>query len=79
LFQFLIKFLTFKIEGLYKKAHAEIRKDPEAKPKAKKTLPEGQKQKRWNRARLTRVQRKDRIKQKKESFLKKLQAVAEDA
>lgn len=67
------------IEGLYKKAHAEIKKDPEAKPKPKKTKAEGQKQKRWNRARLTRLQRKDRVKQKKESFLKKLQAVANDA
>jgi large subunit ribosomal protein L5e len=67
------------LEGVYKKAHAEIRKDPEAKPKPKKTLKEGEKQKRWNKARLSRVQRKDKIKQKKASFLKKLQAVAEDA
>jgi len=67
------------VEAMYKKAHAEIRKDPEAKLKPKKTLPAGQKQKRWNRARLTRVQRKDRVKQKKASFLKKLQAVADDA
>ena len=29
---------------MYKKAHAEIRKDPEHKPKAKKTKPEGQSQ-----------------------------------
>lgn len=63
---------------MYKKAHAEIRKDPEAKPKPKKTTPEGQKHKRWNRARLTKLQRKDRVKQKKESFLKKLQAVADE-
>lgn len=63
---------------MYKKAHAEIRKDPEAKPKPKKKLPEGQKHKRWNRARLSRVQRRDRVKQKKESFLKKLQAVADE-
>lgn len=64
------------VESTYKKAHAEIRKDPEAKPKTKKTTPEGQKHKRWNRAKLTKLQRKDRVKQKKESFLKKLQAVA---
>jgi large subunit ribosomal protein L5e len=43
------------IESVYKKAHAEIRKDPEAKPKAKKALPAGHKQKRWTRARLTRL------------------------
>ena len=62
------------VESMYKKAHAEIRKDPEHKPKAKKTRPEGQKQKRWTRAKLSRSQRKDRVKQKKASFLKKLQA-----
>lgn len=62
------------VEAMYKKAHAEIRKDPEHKPKAKKTKPEGQKQKRWNRVKLSRSQRKDRVKQKKASFLKKLQA-----
>jgi large subunit ribosomal protein L5e len=62
------------VEAMYKKAHAEIRKDPEAKPKAKKTKPEGQKQKRWNRAKLSKSQRKDRVKQKKASFLKKLQS-----
>jgi large subunit ribosomal protein L5e len=64
------------IEGIYKKAHAEIRKDPEAKP-AKKDKPAGFKQKRWNRARLNREQRVDRVKQKKASFLKKLQATAD--
>lgn len=62
------------VEAMYKKAHAEIRKDPEAKSGLKKK-PEGFKQKRWNRAPLTRSQRKDRVKQKKASFLVKLQAV----
>jgi len=64
------------VEAMYKKAHAEIRKDPEAKKK-QRTKPE--KQKRWNKARLSKSQRKDRVKQKKESFLKKLQAIAQDA
>lgn len=64
------------IEALYKKAHAEIRKDPEAKSTLKKK-PDGFKQKRWNRAPLTRTQRKDRVKQKKASFLAKLQAASE--
>ncbi len=60
---------------MYKKAHAEIRKDPEAKSKLKKK-PEGYKQKRWTRAAMTRLQRKDRVKQKKASFLSKLQAAS---
>jgi large subunit ribosomal protein L5e len=59
---------------MYKKAHLEIKKDPEHKPRAKATRPEGHKQKRWTRSKLSRSQRKDRVKQKKESFLKKLQA-----
>jgi len=61
------------IEAMYKKAHAEIRKDPEAKSAAK-PKPEGYKQKRWTRKRLTKSQRDDRVRQKKESFLKKIQA-----
>lgn len=61
------------LESMYKKAHAEIRKDPEHKPSGKKR-PEGQKQKRWNRKALTLSQRRDRVRQKKESFLAKLQA-----
>lgn len=64
------------IEGIYKKAHAEIKKSPEAKSTLK-AKPAGYKQKRWTRAKLTQAQRLDRVKQKKASFLKKLQAVAE--
>lgn len=66
------------IEALYKKAHAEIRKSPEAQQKPKKTVPAGQKQKRWNRAPLNRAQRQDRVKQKKESFLKKVAALGDN-
>jgi len=65
------------VEALYKKAHAEIRKDPEVQPRPKKTLPAGHKQKRWTKAPLNRAQRKDRVKQKKESFLKKVAALNE--
>jgi len=65
------------VEAMFKKAHAEIKKDPDAK-KVEKKKPEGFKQKRWNKAPLNREQRADRVKQKKESFLKKLQAVSED-
>jgi large subunit ribosomal protein L5e len=65
------------IEAMYKKAHAAIKNDPEAK-KSEKKKPEGYKQKRWTRARLTRGARNDRVKQKKASFLQKLQAVSAD-
>jgi len=66
------------VEAMYKKAHAEIKKDPEAK-KVEKKKPADYKQKRWTKAALTREQRVDRVKQKKASFLKKLQAVAANA
>ena len=64
------------IEAMYKKAHAEIKKDPAAKPNPKKG--KQYPKKRWNKAPLNRAQRKDKVKQKKESFIKKLQAVAAD-
>jgi len=65
------------VEAMYKKAHAEIKKDPDAKPTLKKR-PEGYKQKRWTRAPLTKSQRDDRVRQKKASFLAKLQAASGD-
>ena len=54
---------------MYKKCHEAIRKDPShiAKPKR-----EG-KVKRWNRAKMSFAQRRDRVKQKKASYLKKLE------
>jgi large subunit ribosomal protein L5e len=58
------------LEAMYKKGHAAIRADPEAKPKAKKAV----KVKRWNRAKMSKAQREDRVKQKKAAFMKKLQA-----
>lgn len=64
------------IEAMYKKAHAKIREDPEHKSSGKKK-PENYKQKRWTRAKFNEAQRVDRVKQKKASFLKKLQAAAE--
>jgi len=60
-----------KVEEMYKKAHEAIRADPEAKPTATKT-PAGV-QKRWNRKKLSTVQRLARVAQKKESFLKKME------
>lgn len=54
------------IEAMYKKAHAAIRSEPASKSKSEKEVPK----KRWNRKKMTPAQRKDRIKQKKASFLK---------
>ncbi|KAL3872136.1 hypothetical protein ACJMK2_040087 [Sinanodonta woodiana] len=58
-----------KVEEMYKKAHNAIRADPVMKNKPKREV----KVKRWNRARLSLEQRKDRIKQKKAAYLKKLE------
>lgn len=63
------------IETNYKKAHEAIRADPSHKKKEEKKDPG--KQKRWNKRKLTLSERKNRIKQKKASFVKKLQAQAE--
>jgi len=57
------------VEEMYKKCHAAIRENPEHPTAAKKEV----KTKRWNRKKLSLAQRKDRVKQKKETFLKKLQ------
>lgn len=58
------------IEAIYKKAHAAIRADP-TKPEAKKKDLK-KPIKRWNRAKMTRLERKNRVTQKKEAYLKKL-------
>jgi len=57
-----------KVEGIYKKAHAAIRKDPEHK---KSTKPAPKEHKRFRREALCNSQRKDRVRQKKEAFLAK--------
>ncbi|CAH2293266.1 60S ribosomal L5 isoform X1 [Pelobates cultripes] len=64
----------YNVEDLYKKAHAAIRENPvhEKKP------PREVKKKRWNRAKLSVEQRKDRIAQKKASFLRAQEKVAAD-
>lgn len=59
------------IEGMYKKTHAAIRGDPAAKKGPAKK--EG-KVKRWNRSKMSKAQRMDRVKQKKNSFLRKKNA-----
>ncbi|KAF3858774.1 hypothetical protein F7725_011981 [Dissostichus mawsoni] len=50
------------VEEMYKKAHAGIRANPKPLKDVKK--------KRWNRAKLSLAQRKDRVAQKKASFLR---------
>ncbi|KAJ8876165.1 hypothetical protein PR048_024074 [Dryococelus australis] len=60
------------IEELYKKAHADIRADPAHVPKTKdlsKIV-----KKRWNRAKFTLSERKNRVAQKKASWKKKIEA-----
>jgi len=59
------------LEQVYKKAHAAIRANPDHVAKAKK---EGIVKKRWNRAKTTNKERKNRIKQKKEYQRKKGEA-----
>jgi len=54
------------IEELYKKCHGAIRADPKAKDKVQKEV----KTKRWNRSKMSLAQKMDRVKQKKEAFLK---------
>merc|ERR1711992_240621 len=58
------------IEEMYTKAHAAIRADPTPKAKAEKTV----EKKRWNRARISAAQRKNRVAQVKASFLRAQQA-----
>lgn len=65
-----------QIEGMYKAVHQAIRTDP-ARIKKKKEAPSIVK--RWNRAKLSLSERKNRIAQKKESWKKKLEAGEVDA
>ncbi|KAJ8957598.1 hypothetical protein NQ314_006524 [Rhamnusium bicolor] len=60
-----------QIETLYKNAHASIRANPELEKKPERAPPAVNK--RWNRRKLTLAERKDRVAQKKKSFLAKLQ------
>jgi len=57
------------MESLYKNAHASIRADPTLKGPAKEKKPV---KKRWTRAKLTLAERKNRIAQKKATYLKKM-------
>ncbi|NUM87496.1 hypothetical protein, partial [Escherichia coli] len=62
------------MEEIYKKAHSDIRSNPVPEKKPQKEV----KVKRWNRAKLSRSQREDRVAQKKASFLRAQQAEAAD-
>ena len=55
---------------MYENCHKNIRADPSAK----KSKPFTGKTKRWNRARMSKAQRDDRVKQKKASYLRALKA-----
>merc|ERR1712156_27381 len=57
------------VEAMYTNGHTAIRADPAAKEKSQKEV----KTKRWNRAKMSKAQREDRVKQRKTAFLKKLQ------
>jgi len=65
-----------KMESMYKKAHAAIRKDPAHK---KSDKPAPKEHKRFNRAPLSNSQRKDRIRQKKAAFMAKQAAAGGEA
>jgi len=58
------------LEDMYKKCHAAIREDPSPKQTEKKEV---KTKKRWNRKKLSQAQRKDRVKQKKASFLRAME------
>lgn len=58
------------VEDMYKKAHAAIRENPVKQPK-KEAPKDAKKPKRFNRKKLSLAQHKDRVKQKKATYLKK--------
>ncbi|XP_006831113.1 PREDICTED: 60S ribosomal protein L5 [Chrysochloris asiatica] len=61
------------MEEMYKKAHTAIRENPVYEKKPKKDV----KKKRWNRPKMSLAQKKDRVAQKKASFLRAQERVAE--
>jgi len=68
------------IEDLYTEAHAKIRENPAAPPKTRDPLTEEQKTKlkKFHKQRLNLKQRKDRVRQKKAAFHRKLDAAADE-
>jgi len=61
-----------ELEDIYKKAHAAIRANPDLVKKEK--MQTDQKPKRWNKKKLTLADRKNKIAQRKEAIVKKLEA-----
>uniref|UniRef100_A0A5F9DQG3 Large ribosomal subunit protein uL18 n=1 Tax=Oryctolagus cuniculus TaxID=9986 RepID=A0A5F9DQG3_RABIT len=61
------------MEEMYKKAHAAIRENPVYEKKPKREV----KKKRWNRPKMSLAQKKDRVAQKKASFLRAQERAAE--
>ncbi|KAL0590601.1 60S ribosomal protein L5 [Plecturocebus cupreus] len=61
------------MEEVYKKAHAAIRENPVYEKKPKKEV----KKKRWNHPKMSLVQKKDLVAQKKASFLRAKEQAAE--
>uniref|UniRef100_A0A8C7ZNZ0 Ribosomal protein L5 n=1 Tax=Oryzias sinensis TaxID=183150 RepID=A0A8C7ZNZ0_9TELE len=66
--------LARRMEDMYKKAHASIRENPVHEKKPPKEFVK----KRWNRAKLSLAQKKDRVAQKKASFLRAQEQEAAD-
>jgi len=64
------------MEEMYQKCHEAIRADPSPAPKKEKSA--DVKQKRWNRKKMTKAQRMDRVKQLKAHHLKLQAAAAEE-
>ena len=65
--------VTPDMEEMYKKAHDAIRENPVYEKKPKKEV----KKKRWNRPKMSLAQKKDRVAQKKASFLRAPERAAE--
>merc|ERR1712080_746478 len=58
------------VEDMYKKAHASIRKSPESKKKAAKSVTK----KRWTAKKLTHAERKAKVEKTKTEFLAQIEA-----
>uniref|UniRef100_A0A8C0DD30 Large ribosomal subunit protein uL18 n=1 Tax=Balaenoptera musculus TaxID=9771 RepID=A0A8C0DD30_BALMU len=65
--------LAHMMEEMYKTAHAAIRENPVYEKKPKEEV----KKKRWNRPKMSLAQKKDRVAQKKTSFLRAQERAAE--
>jgi len=62
------------IEQMYRSAHKSIRQNPDAAPKKKQFVPPAGARKGVKRMKMSNLQRKDRVRQKKDAFLKQLES-----